>query len=131
MPQRSVLLTQDPVSYDEVVSSADAVWEILRVDHPGVNRFEPLPAEDGAALQIYGSDDLLLTVLRPLTVWHLEEVERLLPWAETKNLRFPLIWTTALTPYSAGGIIGIGILSHIIDYRLDATIVHDRLPEYG
>ncbi|HLS04247.1 MAG TPA: hypothetical protein VK030_05745 [Actinomycetales bacterium] len=129
MPLRSVMLTPEPVTYQQVADAAQAVWKILAAEHRGMAKFRLITVDDGAALQVYSAEDLLVTVMRPVTVLHLEEIERLLPQLPEHELEAPLHWTSAYTPYSAGGVAGLGVVSKLIDDAPPGVIVHDRLPK--
>lgn len=129
MPLRSVMLTPEPITYQQVADAAHAVWKLLSAKNRGLAKFKLVPVDDGAALQVYSADDLLVTVLRPVTVLHLEEIERLLPAAPEHDLNAPLQWTSAYTPYSTGGMAGLGVVSKLIDDAPPGIIVHDRLPK--
>jgi|SRR5690625_142640 len=127
MPLRSVMLTPDPITSAELGSAAQHVWRHLRKNKIRLPKFQLIFVEDASALQVYSDEELFLTMLRPIVVSHVEEVERLIPRAQTDDLQFPVVWTTALTPYTRTGYVGLGILSRMMELR-EGTVIHAQLP---
>src|SRR5690625_7987217 len=105
------MLTPEPVTYQQVADAAQAVWKILAAEHRGMAKFMLITVDDGAALQVYSAEALLVTVMRPVTVLHLDEIERLMPQPPEHELEAPLPWTRPYTPYSPRGVSRLGALS--------------------
>lgn len=78
-------------------------------------------------MKVYSDEELFLTMLRPIDVSHVEEVERLILRTQTDDLQFPIVWTTALTPYTRTGYVGLGILSRMMNYAKELLFTTNSL----
>jgi hypothetical protein len=132
MPRSSALFTPRPVSGDDLVAAAQAVWS--STGDPDAGPLEWRSFDDGAVLQALAGDDVLVSILRPRVLPRPDEVARLWPDADVSGLPMPGFWTEAVTPWSAGGRVGVAVLDALVA-AVGGTVVHDglggRLPEDG
>lgn len=124
MPRSSALFTPRPVSGDDVVAAARAVWAPA-ADQGGA-ALALRSFDDGAVLQVCAGDEVLLSVLRPRVLPRIDEVARLWPGADVSGLPSPAFWTEAYTPWDAGGRVGIAVLDALIA-AIGGVAVHDGL----
>jgi len=123
MPRSSALFTPRPVSGDDVVAAARAVW--ARAD-AGAEPLALRSFDDGAVLQVSAGDDVLVSVLRPRVLPRLDEVSRLWPGADVHGLPTPAFWTEAYTPWDAAGRVGVAVLDALVA-AMGGTALHDAL----
>lgn len=122
MPRSSALFTPRPVSGDDLVAAAHAVWSSSGDPDAGPLTWRSF--DDGAVLQATAGDDVLVSILRPRVLPRFDEVTRLWPSADLSALPTPSFWTEAVTPWSAGGRVGVVILDALVT-ALDGIVVHD------
>jgi len=124
MPRSSALFTPRPVSGDDLVAAARAVWDAT--GDPDRGPLEWRSFDDGAVLQVTAGDDVLVSILRPRVLPRFDEVARLWPSADVSGLPTPGFWTEAVTPWSAAGRVGVAVLDAVVA-AVGGTAVHDGL----
>ncbi len=87
MPRSSALFTPRPVSGDDLVAAAQAVWS--STGDPDAGPLEWRSFDDGAVLQALAGDDVLVSILRPRVLPRPDEVARLWPDADVSGLPMP------------------------------------------
>jgi len=126
MPRSSIVLSNRPLSGDDVVAAASTVWQRMPGADVNVDAFTARPLDGGAGVQVLAGADVLVTVTRPRPLPDADEVGRLLPTVRTRAV--PTWWADAYTPWHPSGRIGLLILDALAE-RLGGEVVHQDLGE--
>lgn len=123
MPRSSILVTSTAVDAAAVAVAAGQIRDVLVKDNPNLEEFELLAVDEGAAVQVRGSNgELMATVTLPRLLLKDHEVSRLLT-AQFGALPAGSVWTEAFTPWSVAGAVGMLIVQRIAE-NLHGEAVH-------
>ena len=131
MPRSSVVLSPEPLGYAAVSAAAAelharALTSSMGSDEPDAADvvIDVRTMDGGALLQVLVDDVVVLSLLRPRLLPHLDELSRLLPRVDASAAT--RWWADAYTPWRPEGAIGLEILDAAAAAS-DAFVVHQDI----